>query len=79
MPRSSAAVTTLSTQLDMKTLTELFDENAWHTPGRGSIAGDPREPGQRVCSIRPVWGETGGRCLVVRRLNTLYEETTHAL
>jgi ketosteroid isomerase-like protein len=26
---------------DMKTLTELFDENAsWHTPGRGSIAGD---------------------------------------
>ena len=26
---------------DMETLTELFDENAsWHTPGRGSIAGD---------------------------------------
>ncbi len=26
---------------DMKTLTELFDENAsWHTPGQGSIAGD---------------------------------------
>ena len=26
---------------DMKTLSELFDENAsWHTPGRGSIAGD---------------------------------------
>lgn len=26
---------------DMKTLTEIFDENAsWHTPGRGSIAGD---------------------------------------
>jgi hypothetical protein len=26
---------------DMKTLTELFDENAsWHTPGRSSIAGD---------------------------------------
>lgn len=26
---------------DMKTLTELFDENAsWHTPGRGPIAGD---------------------------------------
>jgi ketosteroid isomerase-like protein len=26
---------------DMKTLTELFDESAsWHTPGRGSLAGD---------------------------------------
>ncbi len=26
---------------DMKTLTELFDENAsWHTPGQGSIAGE---------------------------------------
>jgi uncharacterized protein len=26
---------------DMKTLTEIFDENAsWHTPGRGSLAGD---------------------------------------
>ena len=26
---------------DMKTLTELFDEKAsWHTPGRGSLAGD---------------------------------------
>jgi ketosteroid isomerase-like protein len=26
---------------DMKTLTELFDENAsWHTPGRGILAGD---------------------------------------
>jgi hypothetical protein len=42
MTRSSAAIATLSTQLDMKTLTELFDENAsWHRPGRGSIAGDP--------------------------------------
>ena len=26
---------------DMKTLTELFDEKAsWHTPGKGSVAGD---------------------------------------
>lgn len=26
---------------DMETLTELFDESAsWHTPGRGSLAGD---------------------------------------
>ena len=26
---------------DMKTLTELFDENAsWHTPGRSILAGD---------------------------------------
>ena len=26
---------------DMKTLTDIFDENAsWHTPGRGPLAGD---------------------------------------
>jgi len=32
---------------DIKTLTELFDENAsWHTPGRGILAGD--RPGREA-------------------------------
>src|SRR3990172_4059206 len=31
---------------DMKTLTEIFDESAsWHTPGRGSLAGDHKGRG----------------------------------
>lgn len=46
---------------DMKTLAELFDENAsWHTPGRGSIAGD-REGRDAVFAQFARYGaETGG-------------------
>lgn len=38
---------------DIKTLTELFDANAsWHTPGRGSIAGDRK-------GLEAVFGQFG--------------------
>ena len=42
---------------DMKTLTELFDENAvWHSPGRGPLAGDHQGREAVFCPIRPVCG-----------------------
>ena len=46
---------------DMKTLTELFDENAsWHTPGRGILAGD-RKGREAVFAQFGRYGEdTGG-------------------
>ena len=48
---------------DMKTLTELFDESAsWHTPGRGSLAGDHRGPRGDLCVLRPA-GAGDGRDL----------------
>ncbi len=38
---------------DMNTLAELFDERAcWHTPGRGSLAGDHKGPGGDVRVLR---------------------------
>ena len=46
---------------DMKTLTELFDENAsWHTPGRGSIAGDRVGRDAIFAQFARYGGETGG-------------------
>jgi uncharacterized protein len=46
---------------DMKTLAELFDENAsWHTPGRGSLAGD-RKGREAVFALFGRFGQdTGG-------------------
>jgi ketosteroid isomerase-like protein len=45
----------------MKTLTELFDENAsWHTPGRGSIAGDRVGRDAVFGQFGRYGGETGG-------------------
>jgi uncharacterized protein len=47
---------------DMKTLTELFDDNAsWHTPGRSSIGGDRKGPRDAVfAQFGRYGGETGG-------------------
>jgi hypothetical protein len=48
---------------DMGTLTELFDESAsWHTPGRGSLAGDHEG---RVIGMHHNSGERGGKHLDV--------------
>ena len=46
---------------DVKTLTELFDENAsWHTPGRGSLAGDRKGREAIFAQFGRYVGETGG-------------------
>ena len=46
---------------DMKTLTELFDENAsWHTPGRSSIAGDRKGREAVFTQFGRYGGETAG-------------------
>ena len=46
---------------DMKTLTELFDENAsWHTPGRGSITGDRMGRDAVFAQFGRYGAETGG-------------------
>ena len=46
---------------DMKTLTELFDENAsWHTPGRSSIAGDRKGREAVFAQFGRYGGETAG-------------------
>jgi uncharacterized protein len=46
---------------DMKTLTEIFDENAsWHTPGRGSLAGDHKGRDATFAYFGQLGGETGG-------------------
>ena len=46
---------------DMKTLNELFDENAsWHTPGRGRIAGDYKGREAVFGQFGRYGGETAG-------------------
>jgi uncharacterized protein len=46
---------------DMKTLTELFDENAsWHTPGRSSLAGDRKGRAAVFAQFGRYASETGG-------------------
>jgi uncharacterized protein len=46
---------------DMKTLTELFDENAsWHTPGRGPNAGDRMGREAVFAQFGRYGAETGG-------------------
>ncbi len=46
---------------DMKTLNELFDDNAsWHTPGRSSIAGDRKGRDAVFAQFGRYGGETGG-------------------
>ena len=46
---------------DMKTLTEVFDENAsWHTPGRGSLAGDRQGREATFAQFGRFLGDTGG-------------------
>ena len=46
---------------DMKTLTEIFDESAsWHTPGRGSLAGDHQGREATFAYFGRLVGETGG-------------------
>jgi ketosteroid isomerase-like protein len=46
---------------DMKTLTELFDDNAsWHTPGRSSIGGDRKGRDAVFAQFGRYGGETGG-------------------
>jgi ketosteroid isomerase-like protein len=46
---------------DMKTLTELFHENAsWHTPGRGPLAGDHKGREATFAYFGRLAGETGG-------------------
>jgi uncharacterized protein len=46
---------------DMETLTELFDESAsWHTPGRGSLAGDHEGREATFAYFGRLGGETGG-------------------
>jgi ketosteroid isomerase-like protein len=46
---------------DMKTLTELFHENAsWHTPGRGPLAGDHKGREAAFTHFGRYAGDTGG-------------------
>jgi ketosteroid isomerase-like protein len=46
---------------DMKTLTEIFHENAsWHTPGRGPLAGDHQGREATFAYFGRLGGETGG-------------------
>ena len=46
---------------DIKTLTELFHENAsWHTPGRSPIAGDYKGRVAAFAQFGRYGGETGG-------------------
>ena len=46
---------------DMETLTGLFDENAsWHTPGRGSLAGDHEGRDAAFAYFGRLGQETGG-------------------
>lgn len=46
---------------DLKTLSELFDKEAsWHTPGRGSIAGDRVGRDAVFAQFGRYGGETGG-------------------
>ena len=46
---------------DMKTLTEIFHENAsWHTPGRSSIAGDRKGRDEVFAHVGRYGGETAG-------------------
>jgi uncharacterized protein len=46
---------------DMKTLTELFDENAsWHTPGRGPLASDYKGRDATFAYFGRLGGDTGG-------------------
>lgn len=46
---------------DMETLTETFDESAsWHTPGRGSLAGDQQGREATFAQFGRYVGETGG-------------------
>ncbi len=46
---------------DMKTLTETFDESAsWHTPGRGSLAGDRQGREATFAQFGRYVNETGG-------------------
>jgi ketosteroid isomerase-like protein len=45
---------------DMKTLTEIFHESAsWHTPGRGTLAGDHKGR-EATCLLRPMVEEREG-------------------
>ena len=46
---------------DMETLTEIFDEGAsWHTPGRGSLAGDHEGRDATFAYFGQLGGQTGG-------------------
>ena len=46
---------------DMKTLTEIFDESAsWHTPGRGTLAGDHKGREAVFAYFGRLGQETGG-------------------
>ena len=46
---------------DMETLTELFDESAsWHTPGRGSLAGDHEGRDAAFAYFGQLGEQTGG-------------------
>ena len=46
---------------DLKTLSELFDENAcWHTPGRSPIAGDTRGRDDTFAQFGRYVGDTNG-------------------
>ena len=46
---------------DMATLTDIFDENAsWHTPGRGSLAGDHKGRDAAFAYFGRLGQDTGG-------------------
>jgi uncharacterized protein len=60
---------------DMKTLTELFDEKAsWHTPGRGSLAGDHVGREATFAYFGRLGQETGGTFKAELRHVTADEE-----
>ena len=60
---------------DMETLTELFDENAsWHTPGRGSLAGDYEGREATFAYFGQLGEQTGGTFKVELRSATADDE-----
>ena len=60
---------------DMATLTELFDESAsWHTPGRGSLAGDHEGRDAAFAYFGQLGEQTGGTFKAELRFVTADDE-----
>jgi ketosteroid isomerase-like protein len=64
---------------DMKTLTELFDENAsWHTPGRSILAGDHKGRDVVFAYFGRLGQETGGT-FKAKMLHVLADDDRHVV
>ena len=64
---------------DMKTLTEIFHENAvWHTPGRTSMGGDRKGRDAIFAHFGRYGGDTGGT-FKANLLHVLADDSGHAV